>query len=239
MIKSTMALIFLCISVLLAACSGSDTSPNLPSLGDAPVWEMVSQSGEPFSSRDLQGRIYLANFIWTNCRDTCPTLSLQMALLQKRLIQEGLRGDKVVLVSFSFDPQRDTPERLSSYASLFGAEPGGWVFLAGAPDEVFRVVTRGFGVSYRQITPEDIADRSNLADEIPSDEDTRGEVDSLTDVIGGDDVGQFLDLDYSVDYDHQNAFVLVDAEGQIRRYYIDVFLDPDEVISDVRSLVEQ
>ncbi|MEE9198316.1 MAG: SCO family protein [Dehalococcoidia bacterium] len=231
------ALIVLCISVLIAACSGGEASPRLASLGDAPSWVMVAQSGEPLSSEALRGRVYVANFIWTNCRDTCPTLSLQMALLQRRLIEEGLPGDKVALVSFSFDPERDTPERLNRYAGLFGAEPELWYFLTGSSDEVFRVVTRGFGVSYHQITPEDISDRSNLADELHPDEDSPGEGGGLSDVIGAGDVGQFLDIDYSIDYEHQNVFVLVDAEGKIRRYYIDLFLDPDQVMSDVRSLV--
>ena len=59
---------------------------------------------------------------------------------------------------------------------------------------------------------------------------------SLDEYIGGEGVGDFLTIDDSIDFDHQNVFVLVDGEGQIRRYYIGVFLDRDEVIEDIRGL---
>ncbi|MEE9247272.1 MAG: SCO family protein [Dehalococcoidia bacterium] len=225
------------ISLLLAACLGAEATPQLRSLGGAPSWDMVSHTGADLSSEDLRGKVYLVNFIWTSCRDTCPTLSLQMALLQERLKEEGLLGDRVALISISFDHERDTPERLDRYARIFKAEPGGWHILTGSPEEVMRVVTQGFGVSYRLIRSED-ADRSNLADQLapPSEETEAGA--ALADVIGAEHIGDFLEIDYSIDYDHQSAFVLVDGEGEIRNYYITTFLDRDQVLSDIKGLLK-
>lgn len=236
-IKLVAASITVALLIILTACSGEGSSPQLRSLGDAPSWDMSAHSGESLSSGDLRGKVYLANFIWTNCRDTCPTLSLQMALLQQRLKNDGLLGDRVVLISFSFDPERDTQERLSQYAKVFEAEPDGWFFLAGTTGEVEGVVTRGFGVSYRPVSSE-ASDRSNLADALapPLEETEVGA--ELSDIIGAEHVGELLDIDYSIDYEHQNVFVLVDAKGQIRQYYIGVFLDVDQVMSDVKSLLE-
>ncbi|MFQ5873566.1 MAG: SCO family protein [Dehalococcoidia bacterium] len=228
----------LCISMLVVACSGGDSSTQLDTFGHAPSWEMVSHSGSRLSSEDLRGKVYVANFIWTNCRDTCPTLSLQMALLQDRLKQQGLLGEQVVLLSFSFDPERDTSERLNRYAEIFKAEPEAWLFLTGTPDEVYDVVTRGFGVSYRAFTPTD-ADQSNPADEVTPDDGASEADASLADVTGAGDIGQLLDIDYSIDFEHQNVFVLVDDEGEIRQYYINVFLDVDRVMSDVKSLLNE
>ena len=229
-------LTILCLSLLLTFCSGSGATIPAPSFGDAPSWFMVAHTGTYLSSEDLRGKIYLANFIWTNCRDTCPTLSLQMSRLQDRLKQTELLGEKVVLVSFSFDSERDTPERLNKYARLFKAEPEGWFFLTGNPDEVYRVVTQGFGVSYRPFTAEDI-DQLNLADDLERPEGAAEDSPNLADVIGAEHIGEFLDIDRSVDYEHQNVFILVDATGNIHRYYIDTFLDADRVMSDVRSLL--
>ena len=48
--------------------------------------------------------------------------------------------------------------------------------------------------------------------------------------------GDFLEIDDSIDFDHQNVFVLVDGEGNIRSYYLGVFLDRDEVIEDINGL---
>ena len=225
------------ISLLLAACSGGEATPQLRSLGAAPSWDMVSQTGADLSSEDLRGKVYLVNFIWTNCRDTCPTLSLQMALLQERLKEEALLGDRVALISISFDHERDTPERLDRYARIFKAEPGGWYILTGSPEEVMRVVTQGFGISYRLISLED-ADRSNLADQLAPPLEVSEADGALADVIGAEHIGEFLEIDYSIDYNHQSAFVLVDGEGEIRNYYITTFLDRDQVLSDIKGLLK-
>ena len=238
MTRRCTVLAVLCISMVVVSCSGGDSSAQLGTLGDAPSWEMVTHSGSRLSSEDLRGKVYLANFIWTNCRDTCPTLSLQMGLLQERLKQQGLLGEQMVLLSFSFDSERDTPERLNRYAEIFNAEPEAWLFLTGTPDQVYDVVTLGFGVSYRAFTPTD-TDKSNLADEVIPDEGTGEAGASLAAVTGAGDIGQLLDIDYSIDFEHQNVFVLVDGEGEIRQYYIDLFLDVDRMMSDVESLLNE
>lgn len=187
------------------------------------------------SSEGLRGKAYVVNFTWTNCRDTCPTLSLQMALLRDRLEEEGLLGERVVLVSISFDPERDTVERLNEYAGLFGAREGEWDFLTGSAEELDMVITRGFRVSYRPFTPERGGTSAVEAELAPTLE-ANPEDPSLADFLGGEGVGDFLEIDDSIDFDHQNVFILVDREGQIRSYYLGVFLDRDEVIEDIKGL---
>ena len=187
------------------------------------------------SSQDLRGKAYVVNFTWTNCRDTCPTLSLQMALLRDRLEEEGMLGERFVLVSISFDPERDTVERLSEYAGLFGARGGEWDFLTGPAEELDRIITRGFRVSYRPFTPER-GGTSAVEEELALSLESNPRDPSLADFLGGEGVGDFLEIDDSIDFDHQNVFVLVDGDGKIRNYYIRVFLDRDEVIEDINGL---
>lgn len=221
--------------LMLTGCSSPEpTAPPELSI-PAPTWELESHTGETLSSEDLRGKAYVVNFTWTNCRDTCPTLSLQMALLRDRLEEEGLLGERVVLVSISFDPERDTVERLGEYAGLFGARGGEWDFLTGPAEELDRIITRGFRVSYRPFTPER-GGTSGLEDKLsPTLEPNPGDP-SVGDFLGGEGVGGFLEIDDSIDFDHQNVFVLVDGEGKIRRYYIGVFLDRDEVVEGIKGL---
>lgn len=219
----------------LTACSSPEPTATSELSIPAPTWELESHTGETLSNESLRGKAYVVNFTWTNCRDTCPTLSLQMALLRDRLEEEGLLREKVVLVSISFDPERDTVDRLNEYAALFGAREGEWDFLTGSAEELDRIITRGFRVSYRPFTPER-GGTAGVADELaPSTEANPGDP-SLVEYIGGEGVGHFLEIDDSIDFDHQNVFVLVDGEGQIRRYYIGVFLDRNEVIEDINRL---
>jgi len=91
-------------------------------LGDLPA---VERSGRAMTTGELRGKFVVADFIFTNCAGTCPAMSLQMAALAKSV--KGM--DDVRLVSFSVDPARDTPEKLSEYADRYGADKNQWLFL--------------------------------------------------------------------------------------------------------------
>src|SRR5438045_2817600 len=98
----------------------------LPSYGTVPSFELVDQDAQPFGSRQLSGKIWVADFIFTNCPGPCPIISTRMSELQKPLAHSDVH-----LVSFSVDPERDTPEVLRVYADKLRIEPLRWDFLTG------------------------------------------------------------------------------------------------------------
>jgi protein SCO1/2 len=122
----------------------SDARPleGLRKFGAVPDFALTERSGRPFTLSDLRGKIWLADFIYTSCKDTCPLESAAMAQLQKDLPSESFR-----LVSFSVDPERDTPAVLSRYADLFHAHPARWLFLTGDKSDVYWLVQEGFHLS--------------------------------------------------------------------------------------------
>ena len=91
-------------------------------LGDYPC---VERSGKETRTSELRGKFVVVDFIFTNCGGPCPLMSEAMSKLQKAL--EG--ADDVRLVSFSVDPDRDTPEVLAKYAERYGADKEQWLFL--------------------------------------------------------------------------------------------------------------
>jgi len=99
--------------------------PELPKLGAIPAFEGTERSGEKLTSAELEGKVWVAGFIFTRCMGPCPLLSQRMAKLQ---LQFG-RNPGFRLVSFTLDPEHDTPEVLKTYANNFGAEPGSWYFV--------------------------------------------------------------------------------------------------------------
>ena len=108
-------------------------------LGEAPRYDLTDQDGAPFGSNDVGSRVALANFIYTTCTDTCPMLTATMARIQEQLRAETLLGGKVVLLSFSIDPERDRPDVLKRYGERFGVDGGGWKLLTGNSDAVGRI----------------------------------------------------------------------------------------------------
>ena len=112
-----------------------------------PAFTLVDQTGQRFSSAALAGKVAALNFIYTRCAlpQFCLRVSNNFGVLQKRFANR--LGRDLVLVTVTFDPQRDTPEVLAKYASQWKADPASWRFLTGPVADVRRVTSQ-FGVDY-------------------------------------------------------------------------------------------
>ena len=125
--------------------TGWDAKPleGLQRYGSVPQFSLVERSGKATSLADLRGSIWIADFIYTTCQDTCPMQTAEMAQLQEHWKDRaGLK-----LVSFSVDPEKDTTAALSRYADRYKADAQRWLFLTGAKEEIGRLVQEGFRLS--------------------------------------------------------------------------------------------
>src|SRR5690625_1101345 len=93
-----------------------------------PTFEYVNQYDEPFGTKQLQGKYWLADTIFTFCPSVCPIMTPNMQRLQQTMKDEGI---SMSFVSFTVDPKRDTPEQLLSYGKNVGADLDSWHFLTG------------------------------------------------------------------------------------------------------------
>jgi protein SCO1 len=85
----------------------------------------VDESGRALNTADLRGKFVVANFIFTTCSGICPPMSSRMESLQSAMKDVvDLR-----LVSFTVDPEKDTPAVLAEYARRYHADPARWTFL--------------------------------------------------------------------------------------------------------------
>jgi protein SCO1/2 len=115
--KSACATILLLLS--LAACGGR----KLPDYGAVPEFQLTAQTGQTFDSKILNRNIWVADFMFTTCPGPCPRMTSQMHEIQQ--------ATSVKLVSFTVDPERDTPPRLAEYAQMHHALFERWSFLTG------------------------------------------------------------------------------------------------------------
>lgn len=104
--------------------AGRQAASPLPDYGQAPSFSLTERSGRGMTDTDLQGKVWIADFFFTRCSGICPIMTSRMYRLQQNL-------KKVFLVSFTSDPDYDTPARLSAYADMTHAEKGRWFFLTG------------------------------------------------------------------------------------------------------------
>jgi protein SCO1/2 len=109
------------------------------SYGMVPAFQLTNQNGQAFGSGQLAGKIWIADFIYTTCPGPCPMISSRMSELQK-----PLENSDVHLVSFSVDPEKDTPAVLRDYAAKLQAQPGRWDFLTGSKSAIYKLSHDGF-----------------------------------------------------------------------------------------------
>lgn len=108
-----------------------------------PNFSLTERSGKRISLRDLRGKVWVVDFIFTRCPGPCPAMSRKFAQLQRAF----RKLDDVRLVSITVDPEHDTPEVLSKYADSYGADPERWLFLTGEKQTIVDLAVEGFKIS--------------------------------------------------------------------------------------------
>lgn len=121
----------------------------LPKLIVLPPFSLTDQNGKTVTNKDLAGKIWVAQFFFTECPGPCPAVSRQLVQVQQMLgTTPGVK-----LVGISIDPEHDTPAAMAAYGARVGADPKRWKFLTGAPDVIDELVHKGFLISFQKNTP--------------------------------------------------------------------------------------
>src|SRR5687768_8177222 len=118
---------------LVREFSAQRFTPPAP-LVHVPAWELVNEEQNPFGSKELAGKVVIANFMFTRCPTICPKLTQAMTEVRKRFINQL---DKTSFLSISIDPEFDTPEILSQYKKKHQID---WSFLTGTKEKVYEVI---------------------------------------------------------------------------------------------------
>lgn len=145
-----MRIVMLAFSLTMVGCKPAVAPrplPKTPATFDpypAPAFSLTERSGKTLTKDELKGSIWIAAFVFTRCNGPCPSISATMAKLQGELLPN--RPD-VKLITFTVDPDRDTPDELKKYAANFRADPDRWLFLTGEEDVVRKLLMEGFKIN--------------------------------------------------------------------------------------------
>lgn len=135
------------IAVILAVLVTALMAPNWraeqtreppPEIGTAPEFLLVNRDGRQIDSSELLGSPWVADFIFTRCALSCPRMTERMLGL------EAMEPGGLQRVSFSVDPEYDSPQVLQLYADSWGITDPNWLFLTGEKETIRRLVTEGF-----------------------------------------------------------------------------------------------
>ncbi|WP_420951212.1 SCO family protein [Bacillus licheniformis] len=128
------------LTVFLSSC-GTSKIDN-PLNYDVQSFSFQNQDGKAVTLESLKGQVWVADFIFTNCETICPPMTSHMAELQKQMEEENLQAR---IVSFSVDPENDTPEKLKKFAANYPLSFQNWDFLTGySQEEIEKFALKSF-----------------------------------------------------------------------------------------------
>jgi protein SCO1/2 len=107
-------------------------------------FSLTDQNGQPFSDKDLKGKLFLVFFGFTHCPDVCPTTLFEISEVLRNL---GPEADHTAALFISVDPERDTPAAMKDYLANFDPHIRGLTGDAAALD----AVARAYRVYYRKV----------------------------------------------------------------------------------------
>jgi len=125
---------------VLAVARQRDHDSGLQRLGPVPAFHLTASDGKAFDGGQLAGKVWVASFVYTTCKTSCPMLSGQMKRISKGLPA----GDGFALVAVTVARAKDTPQALEAYAKRLGVDDPRWSFLTGSPADIKALVVDGF-----------------------------------------------------------------------------------------------
>ena len=100
----------------------------------------TNQDSLPFGSDNLNGKIHIANFMFTSCTNICPIMTTNMTEVEKMFAN----NQNIQLVSFTVTPWIDNPDLLKRYKQEFTMNSSNWNFLTGNKSDIYRLARKSY-----------------------------------------------------------------------------------------------
>ena len=103
-------------------------------------FSFINQDGKVFTEKDVEGKVYVAEFFFTTCKSICPIMNKNM-----KMVYEELKNEKDFLIlSHTSDPDNDSAPRLKRYADSLGVSTSKWIFLTGRKDSLYNMARTSY-----------------------------------------------------------------------------------------------
>lgn len=111
-----------------------------------PAFSFIDQEGKTKTDKNLEGKIYVANFFFVTCPSICPKMTDQL----KRVQDANKGNDELKILSHTVNPEQDSVSVLKEYAIKHGADNKQWWFLTGNKDSIYSIAATGYFVQAAQ-----------------------------------------------------------------------------------------
>ena len=135
------------LPLAIASCQPSAANNGKPSSAietpisiPVPAFSFTERSGKTITNTDLQGKVWVASFVFTRCTGSCPQVTATVA----KLNDEFKDAANLRFVTFTVDPERDKLDDLKKYAQIYRADAERWLFLTGTEKAMHEFINKGF-----------------------------------------------------------------------------------------------
>lgn len=104
------------------------------------TFTLTDQDQQKVTEKTIEGKVFVAEYFFTTCGSICPKMNEQMQRVQKAFKGEG----RFKILSFTVDPETDTPGQLKTYAQAHQAIPKQWYFLTGKKEALYDLARKSF-----------------------------------------------------------------------------------------------
>ena len=120
-------------AVLISVIPGF-SKPKLQPISYVQPFSFTNQDGKLVTQKNVEGKVYLANYFFTTCKSVCPRMNNEVKKVYEHFISEK----DFMILSHTSDPGTDSAARLKHYADSIGVRTPNWIFLTGRKDSLYR-----------------------------------------------------------------------------------------------------
>ena len=93
----------------------------------------INQDGKIITNKDVEGKVYVAEYFFTTCTGICPRMNDNMKLVYEKYKNEN----DLLILSHTCDPEQDSVTQMKKYAGSLGVNTDRWMFLTGRKDSLY------------------------------------------------------------------------------------------------------
>jgi protein SCO1/2 len=160
----------------------------LPVLNTVRPFTFSRQDGKTVTEKDIEGKVYIAEYFFTTCKGICPKMNRNMVVIYKEL--QATPG--FLILSHTVDPETDSVPRLARYADSIGAKVENWWFLTGSKENLYKAARESYLLDDPKNSSKNITEQF-IHTQFFALVDKKGQVRGIYDGLKQDEVSQLIE----------------------------------------------
>ena len=103
-------------------------------------FSFINQNNQIITNKEIEGKVHVANFMFTSCTSICPDMTGNMKLVEEAFFND----ERVAVLSYSVTPWIDTPDKLLDYVKLNDIKTNNWHFLTGNKSDIYSLARESY-----------------------------------------------------------------------------------------------